>query len=94
MKRYLIFNSKDDEQFKKEFEYNDEVRHWIINHLDLSKEWSFISVPYDDTNERLLNGFIDKLVNDESIDGYTGMKYKMTAKWYLERREKDAHKQF
>ena len=37
---YLITNSKDiRDHFEKNFPNTEEARHWIINHLDLSKKW-------------------------------------------------------
>ena len=40
MNQYLITNSKDiRDHFEKDFSNTEEARHWIINHLDISKEW-------------------------------------------------------
>ena len=39
---FLINNEKDNEHYIKEFEDSTEARHWIINHLDLSKGWTII----------------------------------------------------
>ena len=40
MNQYLITNSKDiRDHFEKNFPNTEEARHWIINHLDLSKKW-------------------------------------------------------
>ena len=40
MNQYLITNSKDiRDHFEKDFPNTEEARHWIINHLDISKEW-------------------------------------------------------
>lgn len=43
----LITNEKDEEQYKREFENLTEARHWIINHLDLSKRWSITQIVDD-----------------------------------------------
>ena len=39
---FLINNNIDNEYYLKEFEDSLEARHWIINHLDLSKGWTII----------------------------------------------------
>lgn len=41
MKHYLIINKlpKDGEAYFMEFESMSDAKHWIINHLDLSKKW-------------------------------------------------------
>ncbi len=39
-KYFRIFNDTDDEFFLKLFIDETEARHWIINHLDLSKQWN------------------------------------------------------
>jgi hypothetical protein len=40
MNTYLITNNKNSESYTKDFLNTSEARHWIINHLDLSNEWS------------------------------------------------------
>ena len=40
MQKYWITNNEDSESYNKEFENSTEARHWIINHLDLSKIWN------------------------------------------------------
>ena len=40
MGKYIITNNKDNESYKVKLENLDYVRHWIINHLDLSKKWN------------------------------------------------------
>jgi len=37
--RLLITNKKDDQEFVKEFDTFTDCKHWITNHLDLSKGW-------------------------------------------------------
>lgn len=39
---WLIFNAKDDEVHCRKFKDASDARHWIINHLDLSKAWSMV----------------------------------------------------
>ena len=39
--KYVIWNLKDNEHYFGTFATNEDARDWIINHLDLSKEWSF-----------------------------------------------------
>ena len=36
---YLINNDKDNEYYLKEFNNYSDARHFVINHLDLSKNW-------------------------------------------------------
>ena len=43
MRKYLITNNKDNERYNKEFENETEARHWIINHLDTSKQWTILN---------------------------------------------------
>ena len=40
MNTYLITNNKNSEIYTKDVLNTSEARHWIINHLDLSNEWS------------------------------------------------------
>ena len=46
MSKYMIENDKDDEVYFKKFKSSNECRHWIINHLDLSKNWKFCNGLY------------------------------------------------
>ena len=43
MNKYSITNNKDDERYYKTFENQTEARHWIINTLDLSKDWTIFN---------------------------------------------------
>ena len=47
MTAYVITNKKDKEKYTKVLDSIQDARHWIINHLDLSKEW-IIDVEYFD----------------------------------------------
>ena len=37
---YNIYNDKDNESYCRVFESKNECYHWIVNHLDLSKNWN------------------------------------------------------
>lgn len=39
-KMYSLINEHDDESYRHVFDDETEARHWVINHLDLSKNWS------------------------------------------------------
>lgn len=39
---FLIKNNKDNEYYLKEFNNSNDCRNWIINHLDLSKNWKIL----------------------------------------------------
>ena len=39
--KYVIYNKKDNEHYFGTFESATNCRHWIINFMDLSKDWSF-----------------------------------------------------
>tara|TARA_Y100001937_G_C7054922_1_gene300921 strand:- start:75 stop:305 length:231 start_codon:yes stop_codon:yes gene_type:complete len=39
IEKYHITNKQDSENYIVELKDKVEVRHWIINHLDLSKDW-------------------------------------------------------
>jgi len=43
MKTFSIFNHKNNTKYEKDFIDNGEARHWIINNLDLSLDWSMVS---------------------------------------------------
>ena len=43
MNKYSITNNKDDERYHKTFENQTEAKHWIINTLDLSKDWTIFN---------------------------------------------------
>jgi len=44
MKFYNITNEKTRESYKKEFLNLTDARNWVINHLDMSLNWS---IDYD-----------------------------------------------
>ena len=44
MQAMTIRNMKDSEVYFKDFHSMDEARNWVINHLDLSKEWLIILI--------------------------------------------------
>ena len=39
---YLINNEIDNEYYIKDFNNSDDARHWVINTLDLSKNWKIL----------------------------------------------------
>ena len=44
--QYLIYNNEDNQHYIIYFHNIDDCYHWIVNTLDLSKDWNF--EPYDD----------------------------------------------
>ncbi len=43
MNDYLIINEAvNSEHFEKSFKDISEAKHWIINHLDTSKQWQIL----------------------------------------------------
>ena len=44
MQAMTIRNMKDSEVYFKDFYSMDEARNWVINNLDLSKEWLIILI--------------------------------------------------
>ena len=40
MNKYLVTNKKDSEKYLIKAKDFQETNTWIVNHLDLSKEWS------------------------------------------------------
>ena len=40
MTKYHFTNKQDSENYIVELKDKSEIRHWIINHLDISKEWN------------------------------------------------------
>ena len=44
MQAMTIRNMKDSEVYFKDFHSMDEARNWVIDHLDLSKEWLIILI--------------------------------------------------
>lgn len=45
MKTYIINSEKSNQSYYRENTTANECRHWIINHLDLSMNWSIHEVP-------------------------------------------------
>ena len=79
MKTYSIINSKR-KQINKKFKNETEARHYVINHLDLSEEWSIFFIKGDKmklTNKQIIAYLIDclgydELAIDEIKDNYRG----------------------
>ena len=40
MTKYIITNNQDAERFVIDCKDSTEARHWVINHVDLSKDWN------------------------------------------------------
>jgi hypothetical protein len=40
MNTYLITNNKNSDSYREDFLTMSEAKHWTINHLDLSNEWT------------------------------------------------------
>lgn len=40
MTTYYITSSVDSESYTKDFASYKEAYHWVVNHLDLSKNWT------------------------------------------------------
>ena len=44
MEEMVISNNRDSETYTKSFKDIDEAKNWVVNHLDLSKDWKVMSV--------------------------------------------------
>jgi len=40
MTKYIMTNNQDTERFVIDCKDSTEAKHWVINHVDLSKEWN------------------------------------------------------
>ena len=40
MTKYIMTNNQDTERFVVDCKDSTEAKHWVINHVDLSKEWN------------------------------------------------------
>ena len=40
MTKYIMTNNQDAERYHIDCKDSTEARHWVINHVDLSKEWN------------------------------------------------------
>jgi len=49
---YIIHNEKDNQNYIKTFINNEDCKNWIINTLDLSKNWSFYTEPKTTFNNK------------------------------------------
>jgi len=52
MNTYIIDNNKTSEKFEKQFKSMDDARHWVINTLDLSKEWNIFLLSEGDEKKK------------------------------------------
>ena len=44
MNIYLINNNKDNQKFEKKFKCMEDAKQWVINTLDLSKNWNILLI--------------------------------------------------
>lgn len=44
MNTYHFTNSKTSENYTRQFKTYNEAYHWIVNHLDLSLEWTIETI--------------------------------------------------
>ena len=85
MNTYNITNDKNSESFTKDFANESEARHWIINTLDLSKNWS-ISKCEDQIKSEEVKALKNHLqLDDEEVNQITfdGYQYNFGDKSYL-----------
>ena len=60
--KYVIKNNKDNELYIKDFKSFSDCKHWIINTLDLSKEWTISNGLW---NTQVNYNFEDNQVDNE-----------------------------
>lgn len=46
MEYYVIYNDSNKTQYLKQFESAFDASHWIVNHLDMSLNWSYDRLQY------------------------------------------------
>jgi hypothetical protein len=70
MIKYVITNDKDAERYIKSLNNYDDARHWVINHLDMSKQWTIKTYAEDlknylstKTKKELINLYIERVIN-------------------------------
>ena len=63
-KQYIVYNNTDSEQYKIIAPCYDFVDEWVVNHLDLSKEWN-ISNPMNLKQARII--ILTSIINIKSI---------------------------
>jgi hypothetical protein len=51
MEEMVISNNRDSETYTKSFKDIDEAKNWVVNHLDLSKDWKVMSVKKIEGNQ-------------------------------------------
>ena len=59
MQKMTIKNMKDNETYTKDFNSVDDAKNWVINHLDLSKDWKVIITK----PKNVINPFFEGLIN-------------------------------
>lgn len=85
MQTYNISNNKNSESFTRDFANESDARHWIINTLDLSMEWT-ISKCEDQTKSEKVKALKNHLdLNDEEVNQMTfdGYQFNLGNKSYF-----------
>jgi hypothetical protein len=59
MTKMTIKNMKDNEKYIKDFNTVEDAKDWVINHLDLSKDWKIIITK----PKNVINPFFEGLIN-------------------------------
>lgn len=69
--KYLIYEKKKrDEHYYREFQCEDDIRTWIFNTLDCSKEWEYCRVAYLLESHKAIsdkNGFDYEFIYEDDI---------------------------
>ena len=77
MQEMTIKNMKDDENYIKSFNTVDDAKQWVINHLDLSKDWKVIITKPKNFTNTFFDGLINYGLKHMHIEGTKdGLKFK------------------
>ena len=66
MNIYLINNNKDNQKFEKKFKCMEDAKNWVINTLDLSKNWNILLIDDEENLQDALDYKINKWGVNES----------------------------
>tara|TARA_R100000329_G_scaffold35064_2_gene32887 strand:+ start:8585 stop:8785 length:201 start_codon:yes stop_codon:yes gene_type:complete len=66
MNIYLINNNKDNQKFEKKFKCMEDAKNWVINTLDLSKNWNILLIDDEENLQDALDYKINKWGFNES----------------------------
>jgi hypothetical protein len=69
MENYVIENSTNNKVFVKKFNDSSECYHWVVNHLDLSLNWTYDRLNYLIENGLLTTNHIYKVVEVLQLNG-------------------------